>query len=321
MAMRVVHLVIILAAGLWGCSPGEEAASVDAAETACGRDCLIAHVERYIGALAAHDPEALPLAADIRYTENGQQLDIGKGLWATASKGSTYEIYVADPQTGEVGLFGVIEENGAPALLFTRLKLAKGEVSEIETMVVREGGALFNPQGLKPPSPVFAEVLPPETRNSRDELIAVADSYFDALESNNGENMRFTDDCQRVENGTATTGNTELPPAPFPHYNVRAMGCYDNVNSKVWSYITEIAPRRYPIVDADRGLVLGLVMFHHDGAPHPVEIEGVGTVDRGLGRPFSAGVAELFKVEGGRIRRIEALLYTVPYGARSGWDG
>lgn len=38
-----------------------------------------------------------------------------------------------------------------------------------------------------------------------------------------------------------------------------------------------------------------------------------------LRQPYSSMIAEIFKIEEGRIRRIEALLTTVPYGMESGW--
>ncbi len=39
-----------------------------------------------------------------------------------------------------------------------------------------------------------------------------------------------------------------------------------------------------------------------------------------LRQPYSSMIAEIFKIEEGRIRRIEALLTTVPYGMESGWQ-
>ncbi len=38
-----------------------------------------------------------------------------------------------------------------------------------------------------------------------------------------------------------------------------------------------------------------------------------------FGRPKSFQIGELFKIEKGRIRQIEAVLLDVPYGMKSGW--
>lgn len=53
---------------------------VHAAET-CGRACLEGFVNQYLDALAAHDPSKLPLTKNARYTENGQELKLGDGMW------------------------------------------------------------------------------------------------------------------------------------------------------------------------------------------------------------------------------------------------
>ena len=35
--------------------------------------------------------------------------------------------------------------------------------------------------------------------------------------------------------------------------------------------------------------------------------------------PFSFEITELFKIQDGKIMRVEAVLNTVPYGSKSGW--
>src|ERR1700735_734905 len=51
----------------------------------CDRTCLNAFLDQVIAAMVAHDASSLPLARDVKYTENGQLLRIGDGFWATAS--------------------------------------------------------------------------------------------------------------------------------------------------------------------------------------------------------------------------------------------
>jgi hypothetical protein len=38
---------------------------------ACDRKCLEGFVDRYLDAVVQHDPKAVPLAANVRFTENG----------------------------------------------------------------------------------------------------------------------------------------------------------------------------------------------------------------------------------------------------------
>jgi hypothetical protein len=66
----------------------------------CDRGCLEDIVNQYLIALVAHDPSILPLTKNVKYTENGQRLIPGDGLWNTASDQGSYSLYIADPQQG-----------------------------------------------------------------------------------------------------------------------------------------------------------------------------------------------------------------------------
>lgn len=86
------------------------------AATTCDRACLEGFVDRYLDAVLAHNPALVPLAPGVRYTEDGQQLAIGDGLWRTMHAKGHYRLFVADPRAGEVAFFGTIEEeNRDPA--------------------------------------------------------------------------------------------------------------------------------------------------------------------------------------------------------------
>jgi hypothetical protein len=58
-----------------------------------GRLDLIHLTDRYLAALVANDPSAVPLARSLRSVENLRQIKPGDGLWAT------YEIVLADGTT------------------------------------------------------------------------------------------------------------------------------------------------------------------------------------------------------------------------------
>jgi len=103
----------------------------------CDRTCLNAFLDQVIAAMVAHDSSSLPLARDVKYTENGQLLKIGDGFWGTASGSPTYKIYADDPQAGQVMFMGVLPENGAPVILSVRLKIELRRITEIEAIVAR----------------------------------------------------------------------------------------------------------------------------------------------------------------------------------------
>ena len=53
--------------------------------TGCTRELLQTTLDAYFTALAAHDKSTLPLAASVKFTENGEAMELGsKGLWKTA---------------------------------------------------------------------------------------------------------------------------------------------------------------------------------------------------------------------------------------------
>ena len=82
---------LLLVAGLIACSAGKppaataEKVKTETAPPDCNRTCLEGFANQYMEALVAHDPSRAPLAKNVKFTENGQELAVGDALWATAS--------------------------------------------------------------------------------------------------------------------------------------------------------------------------------------------------------------------------------------------
>jgi len=121
----------------------------------CERACLTGMADKYLAALVAHDPSQLPLARVVRFTENGQELLLGDGLWGTATAAGKYRLYVADPEDGQVGLYGTVIEGDNPVYMALRLKVDYGLISEVETIVVRSGGTTSFPPAGKTMEEIF----------------------------------------------------------------------------------------------------------------------------------------------------------------------
>jgi len=60
--------------------------------------------------------------------------------------------------------------------------------------------------------------------------------------------------------------------------------------------------------------------FDHAGNGHAWKGPGGTMLPGGPTRPFTWEIAELFKIERGKIRQIEAVLDQAPYGMGSGWS-
>jgi hypothetical protein len=287
-----------------------------AAASSCDRTCLDGFVDQYLKALVAHDLSKLPLAKNVKFTEDGVELKPGDGLWATATGLGTYRLDFAEPEAGEAGAYAVVQENGTPAILWLRLKVAKREITEIETLVARkQTTSLLNTNNLTTPPPIFMEPVPEADRPSRDELVSIVNKYFDGIEQGNGDIVPFDKDCVRIENGVQTCPGSAAS-------RLGALSCGEQLSTKIFTYIQSVSPRQFPIVDRERGLVLARVRFNHPGSQQTVNVPGRGMMSMGAFSqwPNSTQIAELFKVENRKIREITAVIVTGTYKAPTGWE-
>ncbi|HEY0342720.1 MAG TPA: hypothetical protein VGC34_18100, partial [Steroidobacteraceae bacterium] len=282
---------------------------------ACDRTCLNGYLDRYLKALSARDPQQLPWARNARFTENAAPLKPGDGLWGTLTGLGTYKLYVDDPQAGQAGMLTVVDENGRPALMSLRLKIANGQIVEAETKIARTGeGQRLVTETLKTAPASFAEALSPTDRPSRAELIRIADSYFDAIEHSDGNLVPFAADGFRIENGVRTCNNPN--PVPRPDRDVvwqklSAMPCRQGFSSHVFSYIKSIEPRRYDVVDVEHGVVFADPVFNHPGTILTIDAPGLGKFDMTqsdwASHPTGALITEVFKIKNRQIVEVAAV--------------
>jgi hypothetical protein len=289
---------------------------------------LVDLMDRYIAALVKHDPAGIPLASDVKLVENTEVTPVGKGLWETSTGGTTdYKIYVADPDAGQVGFMGLIEEKGKPIQLGVRLKLENGEITEIDHMIWRQINDPL-PEGLIKPRTGLIEKLSDSERVSRGEMLAAANAYYDAIEQSDGNVAPFADECQRHEGGITSANNQEpLPEGAETTFGAMAafgrMKCGEQLSTGVMGYITDINQRRLFAVDEEMGLVMAFSMFNHDGEPNPLAIKNVPGVTESPNDwgQFNVGAGHIFKIRNGKIYEIEAMACVgIPYQASDGWS-
>jgi len=277
----------------------------------CDRACLEKYVDRYLDAMMAHNPSLDLFARDCKFTENGVRLPLGnEGLWFSMSGKGTYKFYVPDVETQQVAFIGTVKESARsssakPAVPTTvaiglRLKIVDGKITEAEQLAIRPETSLtggttaskFPPTGeavekMGAPHKIFTEVIPEAERPSREELIKTADYYFTGLQRNDTKGYYpFTNDCERFENGMQSTKECKKQ---------FESGALRNI-------VSRIRDRRFVAVDRERGIVFAFGFFDHE------QIN------------WTWQLAELFKIEKGNIRRIEAVFHRCPYGLNSGWS-
>jgi hypothetical protein len=242
----------------------------------------------------------LEAAADQKraYTENGQELKLGDGMWGPTVTLGNCKLYFADPQAGQVGFFGTIEEHGHPVILGLRLKIENNKkIGEMEAIALRKTSGVFSePQNLVD-KPIFHQALTPSERRARAELIRVANSYFEGMEAGTDKNTPFDQNCQCIENGVITSND------PASQSEITRMSCGAQFATGFTKVITRVQERRFPVVDEERGMVLSIIRFDHSGKNKTITWAD-GTehkVNPPFDQPYSFFIAELFKIVDGKI--------------------
>ena len=260
----------------------------------CDRACLKTTLDQYLTAVVQHKPAGAPLSVGFRQTENAIVRKLGTGLWESTKGLGKLQLRYFDAESGQAGYFGTLEEMTGLAIVTLRLKVEDRKITEAEWVLSRKGDPGLGPLGGGQANAAYNDVdyllahapgervAPKAGRVSRADLIAIANSYFDGLSAHDGKLIIAYPGCVRIENGALTTQRS-LP----------AGGESDCTSEGAMANIFAVTARRYPIVDEEAGVVLGLGLFERK--------PGVA-MRRNL-------LAEWFYIEQGKIRSIYAAMY------------
>jgi len=268
----------------------------------CDRHCLLQVLWDYTEALTDDKPSEVPAAPNVRVTSNGRVVELGHGeVWGTPRR-IPYRQALVDPATGAAIFYGVVTDDiqprrsgaiSAPAtrsssdgtapdtwwFYVLRLKVENRRVSEVEEVAYAGSSMGANAKALSLPDRLFDTLLPEDERSSRQQLMRIANEYFDAVSGTlNYRKVPWHPDCQRVELGVFTVNAATSAGS--------CGGEFQNPSVR-WNVVN----RRFYIVDVERGLVLAIANFMTPAdLPH-----NNGSV-----------VFELFKIQDGLIRQIQA---------------
>ncbi|HVB86404.1 MAG TPA: hypothetical protein VNK23_07035 [Candidatus Dormibacteraeota bacterium] len=296
-------------------------ASQAASDKLCGRACLDGFVDNYLAAVVAHKPTDVAFAPNVKFTEQTAALKIGQGTWGTFNGIGNFKLHFDDVARGEAGYIGTMKEWGYPVIFCLRLKVTGGQIAEVEDFVVRDEDAAKKLDAMQP-NPLFTEDVPPAQRESRAELVKIANMYFSGLQQDTGKgDYPFAPDCNRIENATQTTNNPQAAASQVynPGLAVMKLGCKAQFETGYFKVVTKISDRRFVIVDPERGLAFAFAFFNHAGRLKTITLTNGETFPATLRHPYTFEIGELFKIEKGKIRQIQAVLTEEPYGIRSGW--
>lgn len=269
--------------------------------TTCDRECLRGMTTLYLYALLKHDTSGLPLAANVRVTEDGIEKPLAKvSILKTVTSLHGYRQDIIDERAGVAGADVVLQESGAPLLLVVRIKVSADRITEIETVSTRSRaeGLSFNIDGLSAPSEAMNFVPRPEQLASREQAIAIALHYpqgLNAADTFAAVGAPFTPDAYRLENGAVMAGAacTFTPTCK-------------NISTQSLEIFKRIGPVTTRVVAVDERLgIVWLRMAWNVRADAPDKLT----------------VWESFKIYDGHIHAVEAFMRILPPQlANGGWN-
>jgi hypothetical protein len=255
----------------------------------CDRACLKTTLDQYLNAVVKHDPAAAPLFVGFRQTENAVVVKTTTGLWKSLTGLGKVQRRYFDPVSGQAAYYGIIEEGSAADIATVRIKVEDKKIAEAEWIISRKTDIGLNGTGpnlldidnlIANPPP--DKPMPRDAKLSREALMATVNSYFDGITTHDGSIINAYQGCTRIENGVAMTGRGS-----------RNGATSDCTSGLATINILNVAARRFPIVDDEAGVVLGMAVF----------IRKPGTTTRR--NVFS----EWFYIDKGRIRTIYTAMF------------
>jgi hypothetical protein len=301
---------------------------------ACDRACLRSLLDQYLSAVLAHDPAKAPLAAGFRQTENAAAVARGKGVWKSLTGRGKLQRFYMDPVNQSAGFYGTLREGEDGVIVTLRVQVSDRRISEAEWIIARKDTGTPRADGPGSTSVEGAELSPPpeaslarDKRASRAELMALANGYFDSLQADDTSLFAAHPGWVRTENGIGTgEGAAGMGRgAGAGPYRGRSGGggggpAVDEVNAArgrgaggaaaapaavpACGGICAVVARRYPVVDEEAGVVLGLVIFQRPP----------GNLNR---RNL---LSEWFAVDSGKVRGIYASMhYLAPTMPAPNW--
>ena len=285
------------------------------------RTLLMTTVGKYLDAVVYADPTRVSVSPELRATYNGKDVALGDNeIWKEVIVFPSRQTFV-DPVTMNAVFYGTatnesVLDSGSHAYpkkdcpwnnfrefnrspnrwwhYLLRLHCTDdGLVDEIEEVTIENTLVHFDmhPKEYPMRNVNFDIPVPDRDQMSRDELIAVAETYFDGLSKYiKPEEVLAHPDCQRIELGEKCTNNKK----GFQSVTAR----FDDQR-----FYWFVKNRRYPVVDTELGVAVAFVEFEQardDSSPGWV-------------------CSEAFKIVDGLFREI--LCTHKPMCLHSGWKG
>jgi hypothetical protein len=258
----------------------------------CDRACLTGMMTRFIDAVVAHDPASLPLADDVRYTEDSRNAELGEGIWRSITANGGFRQDYIDTRQQIAAAHLLLLEGETRVLYSAVLHVTDGRISGIESLVQRvEPNGRLQPTELGAPIRGMNDPVPARMKNSREEMIRIALTYPEGLRVGNFTDggTPFADEAYRVENGAIMADQTDPRRRMYEQNIIVHPGIIPSIAA----------------VDEENGTVLLWMNFGHTGDSY-----GVGN---------ALVTFEAFKIWGGEIHSVNAFFKGLPISTARFW--
>jgi hypothetical protein len=273
MIRAIVSIVILFCAASF--IQVEDAAAGEAKE--CTRETLQAAVDSYLSAQKTGDLSKALLADKVKYIENMTEIKKEQGLWNTPLAIDFNRSFL-DVDACLTFTEVIVAKGDRPYVIGTRLKVEKGRILEIDSIVTKKDDWLFNAGDyLKYSTAEDWRVLNANERVDRQTLINAGNAYFDYF-SDRAVKIPFNTPCARLEGGLYTTKDFDDP-------NATCFVGFPEGDDKL-----PILKRDY-VVDVNMGTVNIFCRF---------------------GRPPGMPDSHTFRLVNGKIRYVHTLTPSVP---------
>lgn len=260
----------------------------------CDRACLKDLITQYVDAVVAHDPSKLPLAENVRVTEDSKPAKLGEGIWQSITGKGTFRHDYLDTRKQVAATHVHLLEDKVNVLYSVVLHVKDRKIAGIETLVQRvTPESRFQPTELGKPVRGMDDPIPAGKKQSRQSLIKTALTYTEGLRIGNftDAGTPFAPEAYRVENGVITAGDG---------CGRDDCGLYTQNIIVHPGIIASVAA-----VDEENGVVLLWMNFGHTGSAYG---EGNALV-----------TFEAFKIWGGQIHAINAFFRGLPISTARFW--
>lgn len=268
--------------------------SGSAAEAAeCDRECLRGMITKYVEAIVAHTPQSLPLADNVRFTEDSRELKLGDGAWKTVTRAGSFRQDYLDVRRGIAASHVELYEEAGQLQYSVVLRIVDQKITGVETLLNRiTSTSKFQPDSLGKPLRKMNDPVPRDKRMQRADLIRVALTYTEGLRIGNFTDATpFAKDAYRVENGVFIAGEG-CPRANCAGLYTQRVILHPNIVASVAA------------VDEEAGIVLLWMNFGYTNS---------------YGANNALVTFEAFKIWGGEIQAVNAFFRILPLETPRFW--